>query len=187
MISRYSGVCSECKRSKIVNMSGTKPSVQHSPPSPPPSKEDMFLVSKIEYTWNSILSDGSKPYMFPHDITAFMKSTYRIPTIYRWVMQNTDGNIFYYIGETEELCPRRLNQYLKPGPTQQTNQRLNEKFQEMAHLGYTITLDILTFKSFTLNSTEITLKSLHNSNLRKMIEHLIIYHYQSVGISLLNR
>jgi hypothetical protein len=186
-IYRHNGICNDCKRNKIVNQIGSQIPVQPIQPTIPPSNESYFSLSAIIYSWNPILSDGLEPYTFPNDITNFMKTHYRMPAIYRWSIRFDDENTLYYIGETEELCPRRLGHYIKPGPGQQTNQRLNAQFQKYLQSGCQIKLDCLIFNPYILNSIKITQKSLINANLRRMMEHLMIYQYSNQGISLLNR
>jgi hypothetical protein len=57
------------------------------------------------------------------------------PGIYRFTITESSGSKCYYVGETENLS-RRMNHYRQPGPTQQTNIRLNARLLKvLAHAG----------------------------------------------------
>ena len=102
-----------------------------------------------------------------------MKSVYRFPAIYRWLIQLPSKSVIYYIGETEQLCPGRINLYLKPGPTQQTNERSHNQFFEYRKEGCQILIDYLVFNQFQLNSIEINQKFLY---LEQYLLHEGYYH-----------
>lgn len=196
LISRNKGYCNRCKRNKIINqIRSVNPIINQNPlqkkDSPDPSflsiNESEYIFSNIVYSWHPIQADTNSIYQFPNSMTPYMKFLYKLPTIYRWVIQFPDKKYLYYIGETEKLCPNRLGSYLNPGPSQETNKRLHILFLDYLRKGCHIRLDYLKFAPFTLNSYQISQESLKNANLRRMIEHLIIYHYENQGVSLLNR
>ena len=141
----------------------------------------------IPYAWVPVLSSMDTLYHFPEPITAFMRSALRRPAIYRWEIAYPDGTTEYYVGETKELCPRRINHYLRPGPTQMTNLRLNERFSSLTHQGCTVTIDCLHFEPFSVGDIVVTQDSLIDNHIRRFLEELFIVLMKRNGDTLLNR
>ena len=61
-----------------------------------------------------------------------------LPGIYRFRLVEAGGRPCVYVGESVNL-QRRMAQYAKPGPTQQTNIRLNRRFREVLRNGGAVT------------------------------------------------
>jgi len=124
-ISRYQGFCKICFRNKIVNKVKSEKIISDEAysrkkdhlikpvmfPSFPPEKVSSLKISSISFVWKPILKDEISLYQFPNPISSFMKSSYNVPAIYRWIVQTPDNKVLYYIGETEQLCPRRITHY----------------------------------------------------------------------------
>lgn len=141
----------------------------------------------IVHTWVPVLSSTDTLYHFPEPITAFMRAALRMPAIYRWRITHPDGAIEYYIGETEELCPRRIYHYLKPGPSQMTNLRLNELFSTLIRQGGTVTMEFLHFEPFSVGDHLIDQDSLADGHIRRFLEELFVVVLEAQGGTLLNR
>lgn len=150
----------------------------------------MHNVIKVEFTyqWVPILKDKGKEYRFPEKITSFMKKNYRNPAIYRWnVFRNipSDEKIIY-IGEAQELCPRRINGYLNPGPSQQTNKRIKERFQRYLDKGFKIQLEILQFDNIKIEDFIFKNSDLKDKHVRRFLEELMVIIYRKKGYDILN-
>lgn len=67
-----------------------------------------MITMTMDFEWKPVLENESAHYLFPNEITAYMRRQYGIPAIYRWVVESDKTIESIYIGETEELCPRRV-------------------------------------------------------------------------------
>lgn len=145
---------------------------------------------KVEFTyqWEPMLREEGKEYHFPERITAFMRGRYKHPAIYRWnIFRNEpEDEKLIYIGEAQELCPQRLNGYLNPGPSQQTNQRIKKEFQEYLDNGFKIGLEILRFDNITIGNFALTNTNLNDKHARRFIEELMIIIYKQKEFQILN-
>ena len=143
---------------------------------------------KVMFEWEAVCQSESEEYIFPNPITEFMKRFYKRPVIYRWIVERTDveNEMLMYIGEAARLCPDRLAGYLTPGPTQQTNLRLNQQFHEwIAHEGR-VRLEILKMTGAFVNDLDLTEKDLCRQDIRRLIERLLVILYRNQGVNLLN-
>ena len=147
------------------------------------------LKFNLNYKWVSVLREEGDYYVFPQKISQFMKDNYRSPQIYRWNIfkNNLNDEKIVYIGEAQIFCPTRLQGYIKPGPSQYTNIRMNKEFEEFIKKGYSVALEILDFEQLTLNELKITKKELHNKFLRKFVENLMLFLSRHEGYHLLNK
>jgi phosphoenolpyruvate synthase/pyruvate phosphate dikinase len=143
---------------------------------------------KVMFEWEAVCQSETEEYVFPKPITEFMKQLYKKPVIYRWIVERTDTNdeMLMYIGEAARLCPDRLSGYLVPGPTQQTNIRLNQQFHECIAHGGKIRLETLKMTGAFVNDLDLTEKDLSRQDIRRLIERLLVTLYRSQGINLLN-
>jgi hypothetical protein len=144
---------------------------------------------KIEfnYQWEPAVRDeNGNNYFFPEEITPFMRQKYRHPAIYRWnIFSESLKDEKFYIGEAQDLC-QRINGYLNPGPSQQTNKRINKKFHEYIENGFKIRLEILRFEKIRINDFVITENDLSHKHNRRFIEELMVIIYEQKGFQLLN-
>ena len=146
------------------------------------------IKAEFLYEWIPVKADKDKDYFYPQEITLYMKREYRKPYVYRWnIYQRTyeDAKIIY-IGETKELCPNRIKGFINPGPSQTTNARLKKKFKGYLECNYQIRLEICNFSKMMLGEREITADELQRSNIRKLIEAMIIENYRIKGFKILN-
>ena len=127
---------------------------------------------EISFSWIAVQSSQSISYFFPAPVSSYIRSQYRRPAIYRWLIER-DGKASTYIGETENL-ERRLYHYLKPGPSQKTNRRVREFLdEELAH-GASIEFDVLCFEPFVINGREYSPEKLWEKEVRCFLENLLI-------------
>jgi hypothetical protein len=143
---------------------------------------------KVMFEWEAVRQSEAEEYVFPEPITEFMNRLYKRPAIYRWIIErtNTDDEMLMYIGEAVRLCPDRLSGYITPGPTQQTNLRLNQQFHECIACGGRIRLEILKMTGAFVNDLDLTEKDLSRQDIRRLIERLLVTMYRSQGVNLLN-
>lgn len=146
-----------------------------------------MITLTIGFEWQPVLENESSQYVFPNTITTHMRQKYRIPAIYRWVVENNKTIESVYIGETEELCPRRVYGYLNPGPSQMTNIRINNLFDDLIKKGKTIRLEHLVFSDFSFDGKKITTQDLIKKNIRVLLENIMITHHENDGITMLNQ
>lgn len=146
-----------------------------------------MITLTIDFEWKPILENESSQYVFPNTITAYMRQKYRAPAIYMWIIES-DGRIeSVYIGETEELCPRRIYGYLNPGPSQITNIRINNLFNDLIKKGKVIRLEHLVFSDFSFDGKKILARDLAKKNIRVLLENIMITHHENDGITMLNQ
>lgn len=69
------------------------------------------------------------------------------PGIYQWLLQH-DGRERRYVGEADNLR-RRFNHYRRPGPSQSTNVRMNERARRVLEAGGRIELLLATDVRFS--------------------------------------
>ena len=145
------------------------------------------LNLKLEYEWRPVEGELGKPYRFPNALTSHLKAQAASPAVYRWVIYHEEpGDLRkLYIGETEQLS-RRIYHYLKPGPSQQTNLRMNALFLEEISRGNKVCLDTLDFEPFRVNDHEVTMNSLENKTIRRFVEHLLAFQYATAGDEVFN-
>jgi hypothetical protein len=145
-----------------------------------------IIEFKMAFEWEVVLSSDQDEYIFPNSITAYMKQKYRKPVIYRWIIDRGQGERCYYIGEAIRFCPDRLSSYLFPGPSQQTNIRLNRIFQEGIKNGASLRLEILRMSGAFVNDLDLEEKDLARQDIRRLIEKLLVTLYRNQGLDLLN-
>lgn len=129
---------------------------------------------EIEYKWVPVESEPGQVYVFPNNLSIYLKKHYALPAIYRWVLEDTQ----VYIGETENLV-ERIKGYLRPGPSQTTNQRMNKILTDA-------TLDLLMFESTNLQNKTIAIDDLFDKPTRRLLESLFIVYHTFKGHKTLN-
>ncbi len=142
----------------------------------------------LSYQQEVVLSDAKKEYLFPKQITQFMKDRYKHPAVYRWdIYRNRpEDQKLIYIGEAQQLCPQRINGYLNPGPSQQTNKRIKDKFQSYLDQGLKIGLEIFHFDRIIVGDFSFTRSDIGDKHLRRFLEELLIIYYRRKGFTILN-
>ena len=63
------------------------------------------------------------------------------PGLYRFLLSGSSHSV--YVGETEDL-PRRFYGYRNPGPSQRTNQRMNQRMLDVLAAGGRVAIEVCT-------------------------------------------
>jgi hypothetical protein len=143
------------------------------------------LSLDADYEWVAVTDELGDAYRFPTPVGS-IRSKHPGPSIYRWVSRRPDWTVeSVYVGETDNLG-RRIYGYLNPGPSQQTNLRMNAELKELVAGDHVVTLERVKFKSIRLGDVEIPTTSLANKHVRVMLEHALLLTAQSQGISTRN-
>ena len=130
---------------------------------------------KIKFWW--------KPshYIYPSPISEEFRTKHTCAAVYRWAIypptSTSQDPCEQYVGETQSLA-RRLQQYLKPGKTQRTNQRLKEILDDKLASGARIELHTFEFEPFEIvtpnSSVLVSTFELFDQFKRKMMENFAI-------------
>ena len=139
------------------------------------------------FDWSSVLKKDGTEYFFPEK-SNLINSKYNCPCIYIWSVFRSefDDSKIVYIGETENLI-KRVTGYINPGPSQQTNIRMNNLFDNYLNEGYKIALRTLIFEEIKLNDISIVYTDLSNNNIRKALEQLFLVIYRKENYTILNK
>jgi len=127
----------------------------------------------LEASWKTL------DYTFPDPPTYLSAEA----TIYCWVVGD-EPELAYYIGETEWL-KRRIQHLRTPGPTQQTNLRLHDLFDETLAAGGVVELRVL--RSIQLNGELLDDDALSSKSLRRLLEAWCLRQFRVDGRQMLNR
>jgi hypothetical protein len=143
---------------------------------------------KFVFSWEPVLCTEDEEYSFPNPITQFMKRRYSGPAIYRWIIehQGDEANPQVYIGEAKRLCPDRLSGYITPGPTQQTNWRLQRALLDGLAQGAMVQLEVLRLVGPIMPDLAFSEKDLARQDVRRLLERLLVVLYRNQGVELLN-
>jgi len=110
-----------------------------------------------------------------------------VPGIYRMMFTNASGQLTgIYIGEGHPL-PRRFNGYRNPGPSQQTNLRLNPIMIATLIEGGQITLEIATEAFISAAADNITPLPLTDKAARVLVERAAEIAARASGAPVHNR
>ena len=122
---------------------------------------------KLTYEWQPVLLRENVEYLFPMAISPFMRTRYKGPAVFKWeIYQNIPGDKkLVYIGEAQELCPKRLYGYLNPGPTQLANKKVNTEFRGYLKENLKIKLDICHIQDIDLWRIRIRYESSLTTNI----------------------
>jgi len=148
-----------------------------------------YLKVDFAYQWEPVLVDVSREYRFPEEITPYMKKIYWLPTIYRWnIFRNElSDEKLVYIGEAQELCPQRINNYLNAHPSQKTNWSIKEKFQNYLKNGLKIGLEFLQFEEIKFEDFILTYNDLQDKHVREFLQDTMIVLSKKLGFKVLNK
>ena len=142
----------------------------------------------FSYEWQSVLLREKVEYLFPMSITPFMRAKYKEPAVFRWnVYSKTPGDKkLLYIGEAQELCPKRLYGFLNPGPTQQTNKRVNTEFRSFLREKLTIKLEVCNLQEIVFGDAILELGALGDKYLRRLIVDTMIVEHKMKGFTVVD-
>ena len=142
----------------------------------------------IAYEWQTVLLRENVKYSYPLAITPFMRSRYREPGIFRWNIYGKAGEDkkLFYIGEAQEICPRRLYGYLNPGPTQQSNKKIKAEFEAYLKEGLNVGLDICSVTELKLDGLSLDKEALSDKYNRRLIVAAMVVEHRKKGLTVLD-
>ena len=135
---------------------------------------------RLEFNWQflgELRRDGNGRLLFP--------AAPRRPGLYRFRLCG-NGPAQHYVGETDELR-RRFQHYRTPGPSQQTNIRMNAEFRDHMVAGGSIEVDIAIDNIDVVAGGELVPADLANKAMRRLLEHAALVDEAAAGTDLLNR
>lgn len=134
----------------------------------------------LKFNWEKIISikDKKKGNLINLDYNNIPSS----PSIYKWIFKDEKEVKKVYIGETLNFR-NRIKSYLNPGPTQETNKRINKIILNSKSLS----LSKLNIEELKINGKQIIIegnqdKVLSKKFVRELIEnYLIVQHIYVYG------
>ena len=146
------------------------------------------LLIELSYEWQAVYLREKVEYTFPMAITPFMRAKYKAPAIYKWdVYQRAPGDKkLVYIGETQELCPKRLYAYLNPGPTQESNKKINAAFRGYLREKLTIKLEVCDITELKYGDNRLDTEALSDKYIRRMIANAMIFDHRRRGFTVMD-
>jgi hypothetical protein len=93
--------------------------------------------------------------------------------LYQFRIKGPKGDIGRYIGESDNL-QRRFAHYRNPGPTQQTNLRLNALLREVLATGGTVEIAVTVDDAFMARDGIEETVDLTNKNVRRLFENFAL-------------
>ena len=137
-------------------------------------------MAQYEVQWHLRLSAEweTLDYEFPGPVA-------KLPTdaaIYRWCV----GGEPKYVGQARNLR-QRINGYVNPGPTQQTNQQLNKRLHLAREHGQTLRLERLSQLWLDDNGVLCGERSLDSAALRSLLEGWAVWRLTQDGYELWNK
>ncbi|HEX7474536.1 MAG TPA: hypothetical protein VF318_01120 [Dehalococcoidales bacterium] len=146
------------------------------------------LQIKLAYEWQTVLLREKVEYLFPMAISPFMRTRYKGPAIFKWeVYQTTPGDKkMVYIGEAQELCPKRLYGYLNPGSTQLANKKVNTEFRGYLKEHLKIKLEVCEIQELTLGESLFDMKALNDKHVRRLVSELMIVEHTGRGFTVMD-
>jgi len=138
----------------------------------------------IRYQWIVVEAKGV-PFQLSREAVAPVACIQPKPAIYRWNFLKKGTSVKAYIGETEDLR-RRVRGYLNPGPSQETNKRINAEFRKAIQSGLTVQLETLSVEPIRINRVHVNTDHLWDLFLRKMLENFVLADFDAVNCELLS-
>lgn len=138
--------------------------------------------------WQPVYLRDGVEYQFPMAISPYMRSKYRIPAVFKWdIYQTRPGDKkLVYIGEAQELCPKRLYGYLNPGPTQLANKKVNTDFRGYLKEKLGIRLEICLVQEVRFGETLLKETSLNDKHIRRLISEALIVEHTQKGFTVVD-
>jgi hypothetical protein len=153
----------------------------------------MDNVLDIKPEWVAVEGDQGERYQYPNTLTQHIKEVYSCVAVYRWAFYRSDGLRPYmvYVGEAEDLS-RRMQDYLRG--SKRTAKRIKAHLDEESSKGSVIHLDKFKFEDFWLIKDKalqtyelISVESLNNPFIRKMMENFGVLVHDATSCVILNK
>jgi hypothetical protein len=146
------------------------------------------LQIKLTYEWQAVYLRENVAYLFPMAISPYMRNRYKSPAVFKWdIHQKAAGDKkLVYIGEAQELCPRRLYGYLNPGPTQLANKKVNTEFRAYLKEKLSIGMEICQLQEITFGRSVLDADALTDKHVRRMVAEALIVEHQKKGVTVVD-
>ena len=139
----------------------------------------------LDYVWKLVELRPGVAYQFPEPVSSHLSQNLAGPAVYLWKVKSGDRVVGLYVGEASDL-PRRLKGYLKPGPSQTTNLRMNTLLLGEVDSGYTLELSTLHFEPFQFGGATFNQRDLAMTSVRRFLERLFESSFRKAGFNVLN-
>ncbi len=146
------------------------------------------LQVKLTYEWEAVYLREKVEYTFPMAISPYMRTKYKAPAVFKWdIYQKTPGDKkLVYIGEAQELCPKRLYGYLNPGPTQLANKKVNDEFRRYLREKLKIGLEICQVKEIHFGELTFDAGAFTDKHVRRLVTEALIVEHIKRGITVVD-
>ncbi|HSW57542.1 MAG TPA: hypothetical protein VLH15_04020 [Dehalococcoidales bacterium] len=146
------------------------------------------LQIECQYQWKPACLREQVEYFFPMAISPYMRNQYNGPAVYRWeVFRKDSGDTkIVYIGEAQEMCPKRLYSYLNPGPTQVANRKVNTDFRGYLKEKLNIRLDLLDVVDFKMPGLIMHPGLLKDKYVRRLLAAAQIIEHKNKGYNVID-
>jgi hypothetical protein len=146
------------------------------------------LQIEVSYEWQPVYLREKVEYQFPLAISPYMRTHYKVPAVFRWeIYQKVTGDKkIVYIGEAQELCPKRLYGYLNPGSTQLANKKVNADFRGYINDKLTVKLDICRLQSISFAGSVLGPDAIQDKYVRRLIVEAAILEHKKRGYTVID-
>jgi hypothetical protein len=146
------------------------------------------LQINLTFEWQAVYLRDNFEYLFPMAISPYMRNKYKAPAVFKWdVYQKTPGDKkLVYIGEAQELCPKRLYGYLSPGPTQLANKKVNSEFRDFLKEKLNIRLEICRVQEISLGGTVLDSGAFSDKHVRRLVAEALIVEHSRRGFTVVD-
>jgi hypothetical protein len=146
------------------------------------------LQIKLTFEWQAVYLRENVDYIFPMAISPYMRTRYKLPAVFKWdIYQKTPGDKkLVYIGEAQELCPKRLYGYLNPGPTQVANKKVNTEFRDYLKEKLKIRLEIYQIQEFIFGKSIIDMNAFTDKHFRRLVSEALIVEHSRRGFTVMD-
>jgi hypothetical protein len=146
------------------------------------------LQLRLTYEWQVVNLRENVDYSFPMAISPYMRTRYKLPAVFKWdIFQKTPGDKkLVYIGEAQELCPKRLYGYLNPGPTQLANKKVNSEFRDYLKQKLKIRLEICQIQEINFGNSVFEMNALADKHVRRMVSEALIVEHSRRGFTVMD-
>jgi hypothetical protein len=146
------------------------------------------LQINLTYQWQTVYLRENVEYLFPMAISPFMRNRYKSPAVFKWdIHLKTPGDKkLVYIGEAQELCPRRLYGYLNPGQTQLANKKVNAEFRAYLKEKLRIGLEICQVRQIIFGGSVMDSGALTDKHIRRLVAEMLIVESKKNGFTVVD-
>ena len=142
------------------------------------------LSLSATYDWKPVLTSAGKEFEYPGSLGTNLRGEYSHPALYRWRIQDSGKLVAVAISETDNLA-RTAALFNEPSAPQAIN-RLKSVLSEHVFRGNEIHLDLIALASFEIGGKSLGAQSLRDSDIRKLLETLLLHDAKQSGIRLLS-